>query len=94
MTNMLTDTDLTVIEDLDFEPGCELLPGCSNEPRWDVRTRQDCCGATSDKRSCDRCLGKLREFLAKRAPNFWGCKICAGISTDQLCIIDRIEPLR
>lgn len=101
MTNMLTDTDLTVIEDLDFEPGCEIgqtmergthPAPCGNPAEWVAHCTR-ACGCSSMRLLCgDHLSGWMAKMTDARKSN-WLCVTCyaANLSAP---IIDRIEPLR
>lgn len=89
MTNMLTDDDLTVIEKLDFTPGC-VFTGCVREVVCLASYHGSECFCGQEHFFCDR----HKSVLICRAdePVPVRCTTCG--TSPQNIVIDRIEPLR
>lgn len=94
MSTPRIDEDLTVIEHLDFEAGCE-QDGCDSTADFYVSAHYSTCGCKEEGLVCRPCLDALRSGLDRRST--WCCAKCrkgyVGRGTD-FWLIDRIEPLR
>lgn len=94
MTSMLTDTDLTIIEGLDFEPGCE-WEGCSQSADAHVSESIDPCGCSDQAFLCQPHIDELVAYNAEVAA--WECTRCGailGYGKGSTFIHYDIEPLR
>lgn len=95
MSTPRIDEDLTVIEHLDFEPGCEWKGGCELRAEWLVGVTMK-CGHSYDFL---RCNGHLRTMLSSQDQiSDWRDGTCGerwplSYGRD-VRTIDRIEPLR
>lgn len=85
--NTFTDTDLTVLDELDFAADCDR---CKREAKWTIAYHLDECKCPMDGSACTDCLGYWRSELEKGA-GFLYCLECE--TTDQSLVIDRIEAL-
>lgn len=88
-----TDTDLTVIEDLDFEPGCSR---CENTAEFHLACHSIKCGCPQEALICGHCKREVTRWLDEVAA--WKCAVCNAVlgfgRGREFNTIDRIEPLR
>lgn len=89
----LTETDLTVLEGLDFAPPCDVVKPCASEAKWAVHGHHSCCGLIVTRIACGAHLKYFMGWLDRTPPRCWACLACGVESKTQLFVIDQIEAL-
>lgn len=97
--NTFTDTDLVVLEDLDFATPCQFVEEeCDGTARWYVEAASTCCGRRRNSALCDRHKEiVVRWFSEPTPPGNYYCASCDatvyGLTNGDFWTITKVEAL-